>query len=99
MCSSARLRKNPSQPATRQLGRPAERPAPSIDRQDFAAVDLSRYGGGMSFARSLDRRIQDTKKLRGHMNARDVKRYREKLVALRERVGGEVNHVVESLHD
>ena len=33
------------------------------------------------------------------MNARDVKRYREKLVALKERVGGEVNHVVESLHD
>jgi len=33
------------------------------------------------------------------MNARDVKAYRERLLALRERVGGEVNHVVESLHD
>ena len=33
------------------------------------------------------------------MNARDLKAYRQKLLALRERVGGEVNHVVESLQD
>jgi DnaK suppressor protein len=33
------------------------------------------------------------------LNAQKLDRYREKLIALRERVGGDVNHVVESLHE
>ena len=33
------------------------------------------------------------------LNAQKLDHYREKLIALRERVGGEVNHVIEAIHE
>jgi len=43
--------------------------------------------------------VSDSRATIVKLNAQKLDRYREKLIALRERVGGDVNHVVEAIHE